>query len=78
MNPFKMTFKRKKFLTLLVTASASLAVSMLLVISDSVIAGRMIGESAVAAVELVAPLYGVVIFLGSLISGAASSPRFRD
>ena len=73
MNLFKMTFRRKKFLTLLAAATESLAVYMLLIISDSVIAGQMLGENAVAAIELVTPIYAVAVFLGSLFADGVAT-----
>lgn len=68
---FKKSFLQNKYNILLLTASMSYVVSMLLSVSDSIIAGNMVGEEGISAVTIVSPLYTVSLFLGALISEGA-------
>jgi len=62
------TFLSRKFFSLLLSSTIGQLVITVLTLSDSVIAGVMLGEDAVAAVCLVTPAYSLAAFFGCLIS----------
>ena len=62
------TFLSRKFFSLLLSSSVGLLIITVLTLSDSVIAGVMLGEEAVAAICLVTPAYSLAAFFGCLIS----------
>ena len=64
----KKTFCSGKFNTLLLTASVSMGIEYLLLLSDTIIIGNIFGEEAIAASNLVSPLFSVAVFLSSMIS----------
>ena len=59
---------RKKYFSMLAGASISSIINALLIITDSVICGRMLGDQAVAAISLVSPIYNLCIFIAMLLS----------
>ena len=61
-------FLSRKFFSLLLSSTIGQLVITVLTLSDSVIAGVMLGEDAVAAVCLVTPAYSLAAFFGCLIS----------
>lgn len=62
------TFFSRKFFSLLLSSSISLLVITVLALSDTLIAGVMLGEEAVSAICLVVPAYSLAGFAGCLIS----------
>ena len=63
-----MTFLKKKYYPLLISGTLRLIVITLLVMSDTIIAGLLIGEDAVAGINLVTPVYSLSFFFGGLVS----------
>lgn len=64
----KRTFCSGKFKTLLLTASVSMGMEYLMLLSDTIIIGNILGEAAIAAANLVTPLFAVAVFLSTMIS----------
>ena len=62
------TLMSKKYFSMLLGGTLTMMVVSLLLMSDSVIAGAVIGSDAVAGVTLVTPLYSLAAFFGSVIS----------
>ena len=62
------TMMSKKFYSMLLGGTLTYMVVSLLLMSDSVIAGAVIGPDAVAGVTLVTPLYSLAAFFASIIS----------
>ena len=58
----------KKFYSMLLGGTLTMMVVSALLMSDSVIAGAVVGPDAVAGVTLVTPLYSLAAFFGSVIS----------
>ena len=62
------TLMSKKYYSMLLGGTLTMMMSSLMVMSDSLIAGAVIGADAVAGVTLVTPLYSFVVFIGTLFS----------
>ena len=62
------TFLSKKFLSLLVSGTVYMIVVPILLLSDSVIAGLVLGETSVAGISLVTPAYSLAAFFGGILS----------
>ncbi len=62
------TMMSKKYFSMLLGGTLTYMVVSLLLMSDSVIAGAVVGPDAVAGVTLVTPLYSLAAFFGSVIS----------
>lgn len=62
------TLMSKKYFSMLLGGTLTMMVASILLMSDSVIAGAVIGSDAVAAITLVTPLYSLAVFFGSVIS----------
>ena len=58
----------KKYLSMLLGGTLTYMVVSVLLMSDSVIAGAVVGPDAVAGATLVTPLYSLAAFFGSVIS----------
>lgn len=58
----------KKYFSMLLGGTLNMIVATIMLMSDSVIAGAVIGPDAVAAITLVTPLYTLAVFFGSVIS----------
>ena len=58
----------ERFKSILTAATVSMATSYILVLSECIIAGNMIGEEAVAAIALVAPVIPFLQFIGEMIA----------
>ena len=63
----------ERFKSILTAATVAMATSYLLVLSECIIAGNMIGEEAVAAIALVAPVIPFLQFIGELIAAGTFS-----
>ena len=59
---------KKRFKSLVLTASFAMAIEYLMLLSDSIIVGNMLGEAALAGLNIVTPLFSVVVFVGTVIS----------
>ena len=62
------TLMSKKFYSMLLGGTLTMTVVSLLLMSDSIIAGIVVGSDAVAGVTLVTPMYSLAAFFGSVIS----------
>ena len=58
----------ERFKSILTAATFSMATSYILVLSECIIAGNLIGEEAVAAIALVAPIIPFLQFIGEMIA----------
>ncbi|MCR5137854.1 MAG: hypothetical protein K6C12_12345 [Oscillospiraceae bacterium] len=58
----------KKYYSMLLSGTLSTIVVTVLLMSDSIIAGSVIGETAVAGITLVSPLYSLAVFFSSVFS----------
>ena len=58
----------KRFTSLVLTASFAMAIEYLMLLSDSIIIGNMLGEAALAGLNIVTPLFSIVVFVGTVIS----------
>ena len=65
---YQPTLMSKKYFSMLLGGTLTMMVSSILLMSDSFIAGAVIGPDAVAGVTLVTPLYSLSVFFGSAIS----------
>ena len=57
-----------RFKSMVFTASFAMAIEYLMLLSDSIIVGNMLGEAALAGLNIVTPLFSIVIFVGTVIS----------
>ena len=62
------TMMSKKYYSMLLGGTLAMMMSSLMVMSDQLIAGAVIGADAVAGVTLVAPLHSFAVFIGTLFS----------
>ena len=62
------TLMSKKYYSMLLGGTLTMMMSSLMVMSDQLIAGAVIGSNAVAGVTLVTPLHSFAVFLGTLFS----------
>lgn len=67
------TFASKKFHSLLLANTMAMVVDFLVFLSDNIIAGNMLGENALSAITLVAPVFSLVICLSLLIATGTSA-----
>ena len=59
---------KKKYLSMLAGATLSSIINALLIITDTIICGFFLGDTAVSAINLIAPVYNLCIFFAMLIS----------
>ena len=59
---------RKKYFSMLLGGTLTMMVVSIMLMSDSIIAGAVLGSNAVAGVTLVAPVYSFSAFFGTVIS----------
>lgn len=64
----KFDFMGKKYRSLLLTSSFSMSIEALILISDTLVVGHLIGEKGMAGINLVTGIYSVVAFLSLMIS----------
>jgi len=67
-----MTFGNRKFTRFLAASTVVIAAEYVLVLSDSIIAGRVLGETALGAVNLLMPLFSCVSFFTWLLAVGTS------
>ena len=58
----------ERFKSVFVASIASMAISYVLFLTDNIVAGQFIGEEAVSAMVLVAPIMTLIIFLSYMIA----------
>lgn len=58
----------KRFRSVFVASLASMSISYVLILTDSVVAGQFIGDEAVAAITLVSPITTLVTFLSYMVA----------
>lgn len=58
----------ERFRSVFVASLASMAISYVLILTDNVVAGQFIGEEAVAAMTLVAPIMTLIFFLSYMVA----------
>lgn len=64
----KKSFCKQKYKSLLLTATFSMAIEYLMLLSDTLIVGNILGERAISGVNLVTPVFGTVVFIATVIS----------
>lgn len=64
----KQTLMSKKFFSMLFGGTLTMMVVSLLLMSDQIIAGLVIGSDAVAGITMVTPIYSLSAFIGAVIS----------
>ena len=57
----------KKFNELIVASSLTMAVSFLMLLIDTILAGNILGENAISAVNIVTPIYAFANFIAGII-----------
>lgn len=57
---------------MLLTGTATVVIQYLILLSDTIIAGNMLGETALSAITIVKPIYSIAIFCATLISVGTS------
>lgn len=57
-----------RFKSVFVASLASMSISYVLILTDSIVAGQFVGDAAVAAMTLVAPISTLVIFLSYMVA----------
>lgn len=62
------SFCNKKFRSLLFTGSITVVIQFLIIISDTIVIGNILGEQQLSAVNVVKPFHSFSIFIASLIS----------
>ncbi len=62
------TLMREKYFAMLFGGTMTLVVTAIMMISDSVIAGMVIGSKAVAGITIVKPIYSTAVFLSSIFA----------
>lgn len=62
------TLMSKKYYSMLLGGTLTMMVVSMLLMSDSIIAGVVVGSEAVAGITLVTPLYSLAAFFGSIFS----------
>ena len=67
-----MTFAKRKFLGFLGTATVVIVAEYVLVLSDCVISGRVLGENALGAINLLMPVFSGVSFFTWLLAEGTS------
>lgn len=60
-------FCDKKFRSMLVTATFAMAIEYLKLLTANIIAGHMLGEQAIAGINLVAPVFSLIAFIATVI-----------
>ena len=65
---YQPTLMSKKYFSMLIGGTLTMMVASILLMSDSFIAGAVIGSDAVAGITLVTPLYSLAVFFASAIS----------
>lgn len=64
----KVSFANSKFNSMLIMSTFTMLVSYFVILSDTIIAGHIIGESGIAAINIVMPLFSFSNFAAGVIS----------
>ena len=64
----KAGFCEKKFRSMLLTGTLTMAVIYIMLLCDNIIAGYFIGEMGVAAINAVTPVTGIITFFSTMIA----------
>ena len=64
----KKNFISEKFKSIFLVSTLSMLVEYIVMLSDNVIAGNLVGERAVAAITLVGPAFSISVFFAFLVS----------
>lgn len=64
----KKNFISEKFKSIFLVSTLSMLVEYIVMLSDNVIAGNLVGERAVAAITLVGPAFSISVFFSFLVS----------
>ena len=75
MKQKKLDFTQKKFHSLLLTSTFTMVVECLILLSDTVVVGHLIGEDGISGINMVTPIFSVVAFVSMLI-GMGTVYRF--
>lgn len=68
----KKRFCNKIFKSMLATGTVTVVIQYLILLSDTLIIGNLLGEQYLGAINIVKPIYSVVIFFSTLISVGTS------
>ena len=63
-----MTVISKRFKSVFVASIASMTISYILMLTDNIVAGQFVGDEAVAAMTLVAPIMTLIFFLSYMVA----------
>lgn len=63
---------RQKFLSLFVVSSVNMILYVLALMADTIIAGHVVGEVGVSAMNVITPLMSIVVFIGNIIATGIS------
>ena len=74
----KKGFCERKFRSMLLTGTITMAILYVMLLCDKIVAGFFIGENGVAAVNAITPITGVVTFASSIISIGSSILYSRE
>ncbi len=77
MNAKRRTLRERTFYPMLGTASIAVAIQIISLLTDNVIVGHVVGETGVAGINLVTPLFAFCVFLGEMICVGVSF-RYAD
>ena len=69
----KNTFCHRKYKSMLITGTFTMGINYLMQLCDSIIAGLIISPNAVAAINVITPLTGMVFFLAGCITEGLST-----
>ena len=68
-----MKFINRKFYLLLSTSSIAMVITSIMLLSDSIVAGQLVGGVAVSSVNLVIPIFSTIAFVSVMISIGTSA-----
>ena len=71
------TLREQIFYPLLGSATVAVAIEVLSLLTDNIIVGRVVGETGLAGINMVVPIFSLCAFLGSLICVGVSF-RYAD
>ena len=72
------SFCETKFHSMLVSSTLTLAIIYLMLLCDNIIAGIFIGKNAVAAINAITPIIGILTFFASIFSIGTSIIYSRE
>lgn len=63
---------KQKFLSLFVVSSITMVLYVVALMADTIIAGHVVGETGISAMNVIAPIISVVVFIGNIIGTGIS------